>query len=93
MNHYAFADKCSRTARDAYDPVLQRVTCAAGYANDPLIKDAANCELVPIDGTVYFWTHATPYGNGSYSPSDYVVYNNLVSSFQSHCEQWQIILA
>jgi hypothetical protein len=30
-----------------------------------------------IDGTVYFWTHATPLNNGSYSESDYVVYNNL----------------
>jgi hypothetical protein len=28
-----------------------------------------------IDGTVYFWTHATPFTGGAYSESDYAVYN------------------
>ena len=50
---YAFADKKTNIARDAFDPVLQRVTCAAGYANDPLIKDAANCELITLKGKVF----------------------------------------
>ena len=50
---YAFADKRTNVARDAFDPVLQRVTCAAGYANDPLTKDAANCELITLNGNVF----------------------------------------
>lgn len=30
-----------------------------------------------IDGTVYLWTHATAYSNGSYNESDYAVYNRI----------------
>lgn len=38
-----------------------------------------------IDGTVYFWTHATPLSGGQYAPSDYATYNFMggVSSVEN----------